>query len=65
MVISQITWAIGVISFQTGLDECILAAHHSVVLLEEDGVVDGGVADSKGPLHHDGLGALPDPGQTF
>ena len=33
-------------------------AHHSVVLVEEDGVVDGGVADSEEPLQDDGLGAL-------
>ena len=37
--------------------------YHGVVLVEEDGVVDGGVAHAEGPLHHHGLGALPHPGQ--
>merc|ERR1719178_476839 len=34
---------------------------HGVVLVEEDGVVDGGVAHAEGPLHHHGLSALPHP----
>ena len=36
-----------------------ISQQHAVVLLEEDGVVDGGVTHAQRSLHHDRLSSLP------
>ena len=36
-----------------------VSQQHAVVLLEEDGIIDGGVTDAQRTLHYDRLARLP------